>query len=116
MATRFIGDRRPANAVEATIGKAKLPEVQRLRRIIMDPHKVVRVHFRDFKNCFFIFAVDEDRLSRQVVGPLVPREWFEDLEITDYDFDGNCRPWSFTDNGDDSLCQVVIRGVIVGDK
>ena len=75
MATRFIGDRRPANAVEATIGKAKLPEVQRLRRIILDPDKVARVHFRDFKNCFFIFAVDEDRLSRQVVGPLVPREW-----------------------------------------
>ena len=49
---RLIGDRRPRNAVESSVGVAKLPYAPRLRRLLIQKDQIARVSFRDISVCF----------------------------------------------------------------
>ena len=73
---RFIGDRRPLNSRERSIGRAHLPYCTRLRRTILGKPETVQITIRDSKDCFYLF---EARVAKQVISPRNPRSWLEHL-------------------------------------
>ena len=83
IADRLIADRRPRNYDELQLGPVRLPYAPRLRRVRMRDSQKLWFAKRDLANCFYLFRVDEERWPRQVLGPRIPRSWFEDLENLD---------------------------------
>ena len=51
---RFIGDRRPSNSRERSIGRAHVPCCPRLRRMILGKSETVQITVRDTKDCFHL--------------------------------------------------------------
>lgn len=123
---RLIGDRRPQNAGERMPGPVRLPYAPRLRRLRLQPEQCLWVGKRDLSNCFYLFAVDEARLARQVIGPRIPRAWLADIEDETLDLMDEFPSWWAADLGrahraearspdDRAFCQFAITGVMMGD-
>ena len=122
---RLIGDRRPMNAGEQQPARVRLPYAPRLRRLRLRPGEALWVAKRDLSNCFYQFEVEPDRLSRQVVGPRLPRSWFEHLEDESRDRELGGDRWHAADLGavgpgagealGDGFCQLALAGVMMGD-
>ena len=66
--------------MESMPGPARLPYAPRLRRLQLKPGRALWLAKRDLSNCFYQFEVEPARLARQVVGPRLPRAWFNDLD------------------------------------
>ena len=94
---RLIADRRPRNAGESQPGPVRLPYAPRLRRMRLPPGKGLWLAKRDLSNCFYLFEVEPDRLARQVVGPRLPRAWFEQLDDESLDFAPAAGAWHCPD-------------------
>jgi len=126
---RFIGDRRPRNATERSIGRVCLPYAPRLRRIRLRPDQGLRIAMRDVKDCFYVYRIDDVRVPGQVIGPRVPASWFarldrEDLDDCD-DFEAWCQQDLWRGPGDaapdpsdfdhENFRDICLQGVIMGD-
>ena len=123
---RLIGDRRPLNALEAKPGPVRLPYAPRIRRLRLAKGKCLWAGKRDISNCFYMYDVGDDRLSRQVIGPRLPRSWFDNIDDAALDDVTSFEPWCVSDlfaRGDSAgkhldeehYCQLAIRGVMMGD-
>eukprot|EP00971_Amphidinium_carterae_P187688 3725056-Amphidinium_carterae.1 len=123
---RLIGDRRPANSQERMPGPVRLPYAPRLRRIVLKRGQGLWVGKRDLSNCFYLFRVDEARLGRQVIGPRVPRSWFDNVSDVELDFAPDFECWCSSDLGlsageegaqldPASYCQIAMAAVMMGD-
>ena len=121
---RFIGDRRPRNFIEASIGRVGLPYAPRLRRILLRHKHGLSISIRDIKNFFPILGVKKSRLHKQVIGPRVPLSWLENIADVELDdVDANVEDWMFcdlwshkhVDVDEDKYVQIAVAGVIQGD-
>ena len=81
----FIGDRRPLNSRERSIGRAHLPYCPRLRRMILGKSETVQITICDTKDCFYLYEVPPSRVARQVIGPRIHRSWLEHLNDENWD-------------------------------
>ena len=123
---RLIGDRRPENCREDQVGHVRLPYAPRLRRLVLPPESGLRVHLRDVRDCYYMYAVEPHRLPRQLVGPRIPRSWLADLDDVSLDSIPPRETWLYADLTDPSgvrlpesvvpgYCEFAIAGVIMGD-
>jgi len=121
---RFIGDRRPRNFIEASIGKVGLPYAPRLRRILLRHKHGLSISIRDIKNFFPILGVKKSRLHKQVIGPRVPLSWLDNISDVKFDdVDDGVEEWMFCDMwshkhvdvDENKYVQIAVAGVIQGD-
>lgn len=84
-ADRFIGDRRPENRGEASIGHVALPYAPRLRRLVLGRQEVASINVRDAKSFYFVSKVGPERQQRQTIGPRVTISWLANLDDLDRD-------------------------------
>ena len=82
---RIIGDRRPLNSRERTIGRAHLPHCPRLRRLILKKSETVQITIRDTRDCFCLYDGPPSRVTTQVIGPRILRSWLEHLDDENWD-------------------------------
>ena len=68
---RFIGDRRPLDSRERSIGRAHLPCCPRLRGMILETSEK--------------YEVLPSRVTKQVIGPRKPRSWLDFLDDENWD-------------------------------
>ena len=77
---RSMGDRRPLNCRERSIGCAHLPCCTRLRRMILEKARTVQITIRDTKDCFYLDEVPPSRVTKQVIEPRTTQSWLEHLD------------------------------------
>ena len=130
---RLIADRRPENGRESQVGLCLLPYGPRLRRVQLKPNEYIRASVQDLSNMYYMFKVSPERLHRQVVGPRVPRSWFDNIEDESFDYvDAGtapddwhwsdlrrpgpfARPWSGSTGEVPGMCQVALTAALMGD-
>ena len=81
----FVGDKRPLNSVERSIGRAYLPCCPRLRRLIQGKSESVKITVQDAKDCFYLYEELSSCVTKQVIGPRIPRSWLEQLDDGSWD-------------------------------
>ena len=77
---RFIGDRRPLNSRERSIGRAHMPGCPQLRRMIPCRSETVQSAIRNTKVYFFLYEVPPSRAAKKEIGPRIPQSWLEHVD------------------------------------
>ena len=53
--------------------------------MILKKSRTVQITIRDTKDCFDLNAVPPSRVTKQVIGPRIPRSWLEHLDDAKWD-------------------------------
>ena len=82
---RFLGDRRPLNSRERSIGRAHLLYSPRLGRMISGKSETVQITIRDTKDCLYLYEVPPSHVAKQASGLRITRSWLEHLDDENLD-------------------------------
>ena len=81
--------------------------------MMLEKSETVQITIRGTKDCFHLYEVPPSRVTKQVIGPRIPRSWLEHLD------DDN---WDVADTGisvepvsESEYCQIGMTAIVMGD-